>query len=642
TSSPTATLIYLDGINTVGSQKLRIFNNFLSNTGFSNDVLSGIHIISGYHIDIAYNSVNILNGSTSALSGGIVIENGSNIDLKNNIVYNQNPSYAINLTSTSIGFTSDYNNFYTTGSNLGNFGGPKTTLSQWTQATQKDSNSISVQPYFFSSSDLHLTTNNCAIDNKGIQVVGISDDIDGDLRSSTKPTIGADEIILNLPSGPVAPNHSICYGDTVPLLTATGESGAQFYWYSDSLLTILLDSGSTYNTGKTLPGIYIYYVIQVNQCPSPATKVILTIQALPNVSLGLFSNQCLDATPITLTTGLPIGGIYSGTAVSGNIFNPDTAGVGTHLIIYTFTDTSGCTNSDTSSITVNSVPLSIITANGPTTFCPGYSLTLQGNTGSGLSYQWLHNGISISSATNSSLVVTLSGSYTLEVTNSLNCTKLSSPVLVSVDSLATPSICIVTVDSAQNKNMVVWEKNYTLNVDSFKIHKETTQANVYQLIGTTSYSASAKFVDQSSIPNQIAARYKISAIDTCGNQTALSNHHKTIHLTINAGTGLSWNLIWSHYEGFSFLSYNIYRGTSATNMSWLTQIQSNLNSYTDFSPPAGNVYYQIEVVKATGCYPDSVYSKANTNYNSSRSNIANSFFVPQSNNFSMSSNDACR
>ncbi|MCF8298067.1 MAG: T9SS type A sorting domain-containing protein, partial [Saprospiraceae bacterium] len=37
-----------------------------------------------------------------------------------------------------------------------------------------------------------------------------------------------------------------------------------------------------------------------------------------------------------------------------------------------------------------------------------------------------------------------------------------------------------------------------------------------------------------------------------------------------------------------------------------------------------------EVVKATGCYPDSIFSKANTNYNSSRSNVANTmaFITP--------------
>jgi hypothetical protein len=35
----------------------------------------------------------------------------------------------------------------------------------------------------------------------------------------------------------------------------------------------------------------------------------------------------LNASPITLTGGSPAGGTYGGTGVSGNVFNPTTAGV---------------------------------------------------------------------------------------------------------------------------------------------------------------------------------------------------------------------------------------------------------------------------------------------------------------------------
>lgn len=57
-------------------------------------------------------------------------------------------------------------------------------------------------------------------------------------------------------------------------------------------------------------------------------------------------------------------------------------------------------------------------------------------------------------------------------------------------------------------------------------------------------------------------------------------------------------------------------------MQLLTQIQSTLGSFTDLNPPAGNVYYQIEIVSPHPCYPDSIYSKAKTNYNTSKSTIA--------------------
>ena len=98
--------------------------------------------------------------------------------------------------------------------------------------------------------------------------------------------------------------------------------------------------------------------------------------------------------------------------------------------------------------------------------------------------------------------------------------------------------------------------------------------------------------------------------------------HKSIHLTINQGVGTTWNLIWSHYEGFTFPSYNIYRGTSSTNMTLLTTIASNLNSYTDLTAPTGQLFYQIEVVSNYTCDP------LKSNYNVSRSNVVDNAEAP--------------
>jgi hypothetical protein len=55
-------------------------------------------------------------------------------------------------------------------------------------------------------------------------------------------------------------------------------------------------------------------------------------------------------------------------------------------------------------------------------------------------------------------------------------------------------------------------------------------------------------------------------------------------------------------------------------MTLLTSIASTNNSYSDLTPPAGTVYYQIEVVNPSACNPS---ARVATNYNSSRSNIVN-------------------
>ncbi len=59
---------------------------------------------------------------------------------------------------------------------------------------------------------------------------------------------------------------------------------------------------------------------------------------------GLNANYSIAEGPATLV-GSPYGGVYFGAGVSGNQFDPATAGLGSHSISYTFVDGSGCVGS---------------------------------------------------------------------------------------------------------------------------------------------------------------------------------------------------------------------------------------------------------------------------------------------------------
>jgi hypothetical protein len=263
-------------------------------------------------------------------------------------------------------------------------------------------------------------------------------------------------------------------------------------------------------------------------------------------------------------------------------------------------------------VTINPLPsIPTITSTGTITSCSGGSLTLAAPAGSA-AYSWN------TGATTSSISVTQSGSYVVTVTNANGCVRPSAPYVVNASFMQSPNVCVVGMDSLTNENRIVWEKPLTSGIDSFYVYKETNVSDVYTKIGATDYPDLAVFLDQNSNPAVQAYRYKLTVLDTCGTETPLSDFHKTIHLTINAGVGGAWNLIWSHYEGLTFGSYNIFRGTDPTNISLLTTIQSNLNSYTDLAPPVGPVYYQIEIVNPSSCDPAKVI-----NYSVSRSNIVN-------------------
>lgn len=108
----------------------------------------------------------------------------------------------------------------------------------------------------------------------------------------------------------------------------------------------------------------------------------------------------------------------------------------------------------------------------------------------------------------------------------------------------------------------------------------------------------------------------------------MSDPHKTIHLTINKGTGNNWNLIWSHYEGLSISTYKLYRGTDENSMQFLTDIAGNLNSYTDAAPSDDDFFYQIEMVIPEACNPEVAKPilkglTSENNYSSTKSNIVN-------------------
>ena len=210
----------------------------------------------------------------------------------------------------------------------------------------------------------------------------------------------------------------------------------------------------------------------------------------------------------------------------------------------------------------------------------------------------------------------------MTVSNATGCEATSPAYTINASFATPPDVCIVGVDTLTNYNKVVWEKPISTAIDSFYVYKETNQANVYQKIGGTAYADTAVFNDLSSNPAIQAYRYKLSLLDSCGVESSLGSMHKSMHLTINQGVGTTWNLIWSHYEGFTFPSYNIYRGTSSTNMTLLTTIASNLNSYTDLSAPSGQLYYQIEVVSNYTCDP------LKSTYNSSRSNVVDNAQAP--------------
>lgn len=91
-----------------------------------------------------------------------------------------------------------------------------------------------------------------------------------------------------------------------------------------------------------------------------------------------------------------------------------------------------------------------ITPAGPTTFCQGSDVTLDANTGMGLTYLWRLDGVVIGGATASSYVATLPGMYTVEVSNG-TCSALSIGVRVTVNP-SNPTLLVWTGTNSTDWN----------------------------------------------------------------------------------------------------------------------------------------------------------------------------------------------
>ncbi len=156
----------------------------------------------------------------------------------------------------------------------------------------------------------------------------------------------------SLPAGVTiaASNNPFCPGTTVTF-TATplnGGSSPTYQW---------LINGANHFTGSPVlsfspqSGDSIRCIMTSNlSCvtgnPAGSNKIIMAEKNKPTVTF----TPCFDtittvnAKPIRIKGGLPLGGTYSGPGVNSTtgLFTPSTAGPGTHQITYTYQNTYGC------------------------------------------------------------------------------------------------------------------------------------------------------------------------------------------------------------------------------------------------------------------------------------------------------------
>ncbi|GAA4335373.1 PKD-like domain-containing protein [Flaviaesturariibacter amylovorans] len=190
--------ITLNVTNATLASPFIVSNNFVHVRSASH----GIILNGAAHTYLLHNSVNLTGASTS--TAAVYSNGGTGITLLNNNLAHQGGGYAIRIDHVSTLKDLNHNNYFTTGTNLGQYNNSNiATLAAWRSATARDGASKNVSPGYLSASNLH--TLQTALDSAGTiaqynpgsgYTQLVATDIDGEARNTARPDIGADEISL--------------------------------------------------------------------------------------------------------------------------------------------------------------------------------------------------------------------------------------------------------------------------------------------------------------------------------------------------------------------------------------------------------------------------------------------------------------
>lgn len=190
-----------------------------------------------------------------------------------------------------------------------------------------------------------------------------------------------DETLITVatPDATITPVDTLCADSPPVTLTAVDMGGV---WSGPGVV------GNTFNPALAGVGSHIIsYEIQNPSCSDQDT-VVITVMPLPVIYIDPVGTVFLNGPPITLNA-TPPGGIWSGPGVTGNVFDPNVAGIGTHVIQYeTIPDRWGCMSVSTVIISVIMPPMPVALFEPEATGCAPLTVQFINNSLYGEAYIW--------------------------------------------------------------------------------------------------------------------------------------------------------------------------------------------------------------------------------------------------------------
>ncbi|MBA7561681.1 hypothetical protein ES708_03320 [subsurface metagenome] len=305
-----------------------VANNFVTVEGGNTEVL-GIHMSGSNWCNIYHNTVKIRSYNSHIDSEAYGNDGGSHINLLNNIFANFGAGRAITINTPSAIDLSDYNCLFAAKKILVRWNGDHGRLiGHQVKNPTMDQNSISVNPMFVSSEDLHV--NSSFLDGKGnTGSTGITTDFDGDIRSNP-PDIGADEFTATrtpIPSGIYSVGASGDYttiNEAMDSLQKRGIAGPVTFQLKTGLFNEYIGRVDAIPGASTTDTIVIESEsgnpqdVLIHYSTSSSAKSIFTFLGVDNMT---FRNLSVSATGASEGRPIAFGGFTENLSVVNNRFS---------------------------------------------------------------------------------------------------------------------------------------------------------------------------------------------------------------------------------------------------------------------------------------------------------------------------------
>ncbi len=382
---------------------------------------------------------------------------------------------------------------------------------------------------------------------------------------------------------------SLVICQTTPITLTASVAATTYQWYrhdNNSSAPFVAMNGETHQTLLVLH-TGTYRVTATNACgttdPSeevvvinvlnPATPTISPagpLQICEGAALSLTSSSSPNNTYTWLHNGNPVSGGNNQTYSIAHVNSND---AGNYSVMVT--NSSGCSaTSLPTSVTVNANPTTpTISTNGPTTFCSGVSLVLTSSSAN--SYLWNLNG-----GTNQSMTASVSGDYTVTVTNAAGCSATSAPITVTVNPTpSTPTITppgpitfcegssVTLTSSSATGNQ--WLQNYFYIDGATLPSYNVTTPGIFAVWVTNSYGCTAQSQPVTVTVNSNPATPTISA----GGPTTFCSPG-TVVLTSSSTTNNQWYLDGNLISGQTNPTY-----TASTTGDYTVRVTNSSNCF---------------------------------------------------------------